>query len=85
MYYENKKWYLYGITSFGNINDTSYICRNSEPSFFTKVPLYLDYIDIIKEMFNDQYVNNGNIPKFTSSYLFIFLIVFILFKKKKNY
>ena len=40
MYYSGGKWYLYGLTSFlSALNDR---CLNTEPSFFTKVPIYVN-------------------------------------------
>ena len=32
-------WHLYGLTSFGD-----YSCESSLPSYYTKVPFYLDWI-----------------------------------------
>lgn len=43
----NGKWYVYGITSYINGVDNGngvVICVSSEPSYFTKVPLYLKWI-----------------------------------------
>ena len=40
MYYTNYKWYLYGLTSYViSINGN---CINLLPSFFTRVPVYLN-------------------------------------------
>ena len=46
MYYATGtgRWYLYGITSMVMLNGTSRACDPSQPSYFTSVPAYLDFI-----------------------------------------
>ncbi|CAF1081430.1 unnamed protein product, partial [Brachionus calyciflorus] len=44
MYIKNNKWYVYGVLNFIFRNTTTFRCRNSEPTFFTMVPYYLDWI-----------------------------------------
>lgn len=42
-YQKNDKWYIYGIASFVDDQGTSK-CIVTNPSFFTSVPLYIDWI-----------------------------------------
>jgi secreted trypsin-like serine protease len=43
----NNRWYAYGITSYitgVNADNNEVICLPSDPSFYTKIPLYLNWI-----------------------------------------
>ncbi|CAF1053995.1 unnamed protein product, partial [Brachionus calyciflorus] len=42
-YFKNGKWFVYGLSSF-TISNEKTSCVNTEPSFFTTVPFYLDWI-----------------------------------------
>jgi secreted trypsin-like serine protease len=42
-YQLNETWYAFGITSFGF--QTSHICSTKLPNYFTKIPLFLDWIE----------------------------------------
>ncbi|CAF1029744.1 unnamed protein product [Brachionus calyciflorus] len=42
-YFENGKWFVYGLSSF-TISNEETSCVNTEPSFFTTVPFYLGWI-----------------------------------------
>lgn len=46
MYHENSKWYVYGIVSYV-ITRGSIGCIVSEPSFYTKVPVYLSWLESV--------------------------------------
>lgn len=42
----NKIWYIYGIASFAIVdtNEDLFRCRTESPSYFTKVPYFIDWI-----------------------------------------
>ena len=42
MYYSNEKWFLFGITSYATALNGGNGCDNQSPSFFTKVPIYVN-------------------------------------------
>ena len=42
MYFSNSRWYLYGISSYVISYDGGQTCDNTDPSFFTSVPMYVD-------------------------------------------
>ena len=46
MYNSNGRWHLYGITSMVILNGTIFnrFCKPNEPSYFTSVPYYLDFV-----------------------------------------
>lgn len=43
MFFKDGKYFLYGITSYVFLNDIG-ACVPEEPSFYTQVPNYLDWI-----------------------------------------
>jgi hypothetical protein len=46
MVLSNGRWHLYGITSMVILNGTIFnrFCNPNEPSYFTSVPSYLDFV-----------------------------------------
>ena len=42
MYYSMGKWYLFGLSSFGEVNETTFFCDNKYPSFFQIVPKFVN-------------------------------------------
>ena len=43
MYFTNNRWFVYGINSYGLTSN----CDTNFPSFFAKVPLYIEWIETI--------------------------------------
>ena len=46
MFFDNGRWHLYGVTSMVILNGTIFnrYCKPNEPSYFTSVPYYLDFV-----------------------------------------
>jgi len=45
VYQSNGIWYVYGVTSYVYTTEAKPICDTTQPSFFTKVPAFIDWID----------------------------------------
>lgn len=46
MYLANGNWYVFGITGFHSTRNTNE-CVPEKPSFYTMVPKYIDWINVI--------------------------------------
>ena len=55
MYYMNNKYYLYGLVSFGSNEESShkksYYSSTNEPTFYTIVPKYLEWISETRNIY----------------------------------
>lgn len=47
MFYANRNWYIFGITSFYFYRDSDERCAFDLPSFYTIVPSFIDWINKI--------------------------------------
>jgi secreted trypsin-like serine protease len=70
VYFDGSKWTLYGITSYVlTVNDA---CDSTQPSYFTSVPYYLNFI------YPESLESSANCLNIISAYLFISLITIYL-------
>ena len=78
MYYKNGLWYLYGVVSFiVASNDGS--CDPTYPSFYTKVPAYLDWMEKQLSALNlTQLINHS--PSHKPNSICFFILILICFK-----
>ncbi|CAF1082995.1 unnamed protein product [Brachionus calyciflorus] len=49
MFFNDEKWYLYGIPNFVIVHPKNMTCMNKEPGFFTMVPNYLNWIETVRK------------------------------------
>jgi secreted trypsin-like serine protease len=56
MFYQDNRWFVYGLTSYGKIFDYSVPrCNSSLPSYYTKVPVFLNWVErAISKLNNDN-------------------------------
>jgi secreted trypsin-like serine protease len=77
-YKKNEKWYIYGITSWGDDGDTGR-CVVKNPSFFTSVPVYIDWI-VDKIYPTASATSFNNLQYSIYLYFLIFIEIIINFK-----
>ena len=69
LYQIGSTWFLYGITSFA-IASKNQSCNPTSPTYFTSVPIFIDWIN--------QQVNDSNNIKINNNYLNFYLLILIL-------
>jgi secreted trypsin-like serine protease len=52
MYFEEDRWYIFGLTSYGRLSNNE--CNNTLPSYYTKVPYYLDWINRARKLLDNS-------------------------------
>lgn len=63
MFFDDSKWYVYGITSSFGVDPLTKQCTPSSPSYYTIVPNYLGWIGYNLEILNDTDEKENNTVK----------------------
>ena len=76
MYFNQGKWYLFGITSYVFADQATEKCLNNFASYFTKVPVYINWIE--KNTGVKSFANKTACKKTVSKKILIFLLFLTL-------